>query len=427
MKNIPSGFKKTALVSALMLANGSQAATIDVDGVTCNLNDAVVSANTDTATGGCIAGAGSDVLELPANATINLTDTLSIESEVTLNANGSTIQPDAGGAPFRLVGVNYAGDLSLNDAVLSGGYDQNYNRAGGAYVIQGNMDINRSTVTGNTGGGVGFIIGATGSIEDSNILNNVGKPDESYYGAGILINSSTVSISGSTISGNTSSSSVEGGAGIQVSTYFANYGYSTLVDLTNTTISANNSDTRGAGVFTYTRGGYDPAVINMTNVTVAANSSSAGVGGGLSSDGATITLAQSLFSGNNAVSGGVEIDVSAGAVIIDDYNLFGLDSVSGVGGVTIGVTDIVPAEATLAEIIDVALADNGGPTLTHALVDGSPAIDAIPAASCASPSDQTGLVRPQDGDGDMTADCDIGAYEVEGVDLDLIFEDGFEG
>ena len=73
------------------------------------------------------------------------------------------------------------------------------------------------------------------------------------------------------------------------------------------------------------------------------------------------------------------------------------------------------------------LADNGGPTPTHALPMGSPAIDAMPAASCASETDQTGKVRPQDGDGDMVADCDIGAFEnEEGVNFDIIFANGFE-
>ena len=46
------------------------------------------------------------------------------------------------------------------------------------------------------------------------------------------------------------------------------------------------------------------------------------------------------------------------------------------------------------------LADNGGDTLTHALLPASPAIDAIPAAACSLPHDQRGQLRPrQDGPG----------------------------
>ena len=50
------------------------------------------------------------------------------------------------------------------------------------------------------------------------------------------------------------------------------------------------------------------------------------------------------------------------------------------------------------------LVDNGGPTLTHALQAGSPAIDAADDAVCPA-TDQRGVDRPQG------AACDVGAYE----------------
>jgi hypothetical protein len=58
------------------------------------------------------------------------------------------------------------------------------------------------------------------------------------------------------------------------------------------------------------------------------------------------------------------------------------------------------------------LADNGGPTLTHALLPGSPAIDAIPAISCTLPTDQRGALRPIVQTSSDTP-CDIGAFEVQ--------------
>ena len=66
-----------------------------------------------------------------------------------------------------------------------------------------------------------------------------------------------------------------------------------------------------------------------------------------------------------------------------------------------GASDLVVADAGLG-----SLADNGGPTLTHALLAGSPAIDAADAAVCPA-TDQRGVTRPQG------AGCDVGAYEVE--------------
>ena len=58
------------------------------------------------------------------------------------------------------------------------------------------------------------------------------------------------------------------------------------------------------------------------------------------------------------------------------------------------------------------LEDNGGDTLTHALLPGSPAIDAIPAVSCTLPTDQRGALRPAVQTSAETP-CDIGAFEVQ--------------
>lgn len=64
-----------------------------------------------------------------------------------------------------------------------------------------------------------------------------------------------------------------------------------------------------------------------------------------------------------------------------------------------------------------ALADNGGPTRTHALLSGSPAMDAIPQGTngCGTTfaEDQRGVDRPQGGGANGTAACDIGPFELE--------------
>jgi uncharacterized repeat protein (TIGR01451 family) len=68
------------------------------------------------------------------------------------------------------------------------------------------------------------------------------------------------------------------------------------------------------------------------------------------------------------------------------------------------------------------LADNGGPTPTHALLSGSPAIDGGSDTSC-PPTDQRGAARPDDGDGDGNAACDIGAYEAVSANLAVTIGD----
>ncbi|MGB3511803.1 MAG: choice-of-anchor Q domain-containing protein, partial [Microcoleaceae cyanobacterium] len=72
-------------------------------------------------------------------------------------------------------------------------------------------------------------------------------------------------------------------------------------------------------------------------------------------------------------------------------------------------------EPDINKIIDPTLADNGGQTLTHRLVFGSPAIDGgenndIPFGIT---TDQRGLNRIIDGNGDMVAIVDIGAFELQ--------------
>jgi hypothetical protein len=86
--------------------------------------------------------------------------------------------------------------------------------------------------------------------------------------------------------------------------------------------------------------------------------------------------------------------------------LFGANGNAGVSGFSPGATDIVPGVGVTVGKILGPLMDNGGPTKTHALVSGSPAIDTIPGADpeCTG-TDQRGMPRPQG------AGYDIGAFE----------------
>jgi hypothetical protein len=231
-----------------------------------------------------------------------------------------------------------------------------------------------------------------------------------------------LTLTASTVSGNTAQSR---GGGIFNGPYEGTH-HARMVTLTDTTVSDNTAVTSGGGVsngdlLTLTNstvsgntaadrgGGLDNTdTATLTNSTVTANASGR-IGGGLFNTG-TVTLVQSLLSGNTAPVIAPEAYNSLGTVMGDSFNLLGHDGFSGVAGFTVGATDLVPA-VPLPAILDPTLGHNGGPTRTHALVFGSPAVDAIPGAGCATGVDQRGAPRPQDADGDTIPDCDIGAVE----------------
>ncbi|MGH8489853.1 MAG: choice-of-anchor Q domain-containing protein [Gammaproteobacteria bacterium] len=169
-----------------------------------------------------------------------------------------------------------------------------------------------------------------------------------------------------------------------------------ILTLTNSTVSGNSAYSTG-GVF-------NSGTATLTQSTVSGNYS--GFDGGGVSNGGTLTLARTLISGNTVYSGANEVSLSMygpATIVVNNHNLFGHDGDAGVAGFAPGPTDIVP-NAPLGAIRK-TLADNGGPTKTHALPAGSPAIGQSPANSGCKPTDQRGVTRPQ---GEA---CDIGAFE----------------
>jgi hypothetical protein len=120
-----------------------------------------------------------------------------------------------------------------------------------------------------------------------------------------------------------------------------------------------------------------------------------------------LTLARTLVAGNTA-DRGREMS-NHGTIFADHSNLFGVNGRAGVAGFSPGATGVVPeAGVQLADILNPTLAFNGGRTQTHALVPGSPAIDAggpyvrmpttLPSApisgACRAPSMVTAMARP---------------------------------
>mgnify|MGYP003377798169 CR=1 FL=1 len=207
------------------------------------------------------------------------------------------------------------------------------------------------------------------------------------------------SITGSTFVANSVSAEQSGYMEISA---LSNYGTMTIA---NSTVSGN----AGVGIANYD-------YLTIINSTVTNNT----VGVGVNCNGSMTRLRRTIVSGNTeseVLVPGDGYGECPTAISVNSHNIFGKNGNAGVSGFTPGPTDIVPTVGINAILSP--LAENGGPTQTHALPAGSPALDRAPNASCtAAPVnglDQRGQPRNQNGSGNASNnECDVGAFERAG-------------
>ena len=350
-----------------------------------------------------ITGGGASTTIIDGNKSVRPNSRVLVAgSGITVNISGVTIRN--GGTGGVGGGIFNAGTLTLTNSTVSGNNADG--DGGGIYNANGGTaTLTNITVSGNNagvdGGGVFNDGGGTMTLTNSTVSgNNAGDDAGGVRNA----NGGTMMLTNTTVSGNNAG---DGGGGIR---------NSGTLTLTNSTVSGNNAGVDGGGIYNFS------GTANAFNSTITDNWSDAdlngtGIGGGVHNNdeaGATFTFQNTILAGNSetlrvgnsfvATTG--ECDgtiISSGNNLMENYD-------------TSRCT--VTGNPLLADPKLGPLQNNGGPTQTHALLVGSPAIDGGNPSGCRDnlgaliTNDQRGFPRPVDGNNDSVARCDIGAFEL---------------
>ncbi|MEW5987283.1 MAG: choice-of-anchor Q domain-containing protein, partial [Chloroflexota bacterium] len=337
-------------------------------------------------------------------------------TESTLSDNDATGAVPAGGG-----GAYNNGTLLLNNVLLasnsSSGYGGGVYTYGGELSSDGVLTITNSVIEGNVaqdGGGVTIATDlAAVTIQATTIEGNAAVGN----GGGLALRSGAVHVTDSAVHGNAATY----GGGIQQN--------GNELHVTNSTISGNSATESGGGLeHAGTCCTFDRSLVWLNNVTMTENS--ALNNGGFYNSWGTTYLENTLVAGNSAASSPDCRNPYTFTLLSNDYNLLGNDEgcpMTSAEHDQIGTPDD-PIDPLLGP-----LQGNGGPTLTHALLAGSPAIEAGNPAGCPDTqgnfliTDQRGYPRPEDGDGDGEAICDVGAYEASGPDFALLANPSSQG
>ncbi len=356
-------------------------------------SDPIVSNTNDSGAGSlrkalgsvCVGGTVHFASEL-AGQTITLASSLVLGKNVTVDgvdAPGLTI---SGNDAVRVFIVNAGTTATLKNLAVVHGYGW---QVAGGILNNGSLTLDHVTVTQNQmatdagdywqgGGGIYNGEWATLHLVDSSVSDNQAR----WSGGGIYsFFNTTTTIVRSTISGNVSND--VGGAIRSLGDF----------TITNSTLSGNTATGWHGGAIFHTDGDME-----ILNSTIANNigpdwGQSAIFIGEWGAVVPTLKLTNTIITGNHwyacekFASGGTVSVVSGGHNLVQDDSC-----------------NPVPSDLIIWDALIGALANNGGPTLTHALLYGSPALDAADDAVCPA-TDQRGIARPQG------SHCDIGSFE----------------
>ncbi|MEX1019251.1 MAG: choice-of-anchor Q domain-containing protein [Litorilinea sp.] len=393
---------------------------INTDGA-CSLAEAVENANTgaalhtDCAPGGIsdttIRLAAGEVYSFttPHNNTLGNNALPVITSEITLAGNGATLTRATPAAdPMRFLYINISGTLTLQNVTLTqsdptiGGTVVLFADGGAIYNV-GTLHIHDSTLHHNNAANGGAIYAAPGStltIDRTTLRDN-----QAIQNGGALAAHGVTHLTQSALYANRAEGN---GGGI--------YHADGTLRVANSTLSHNqaagtpeDTDTGFGGAIANAGLGLEPlpaAQVEIINSSLISNTASQ-AGGALSnlqgiSGTAQITVENTILAFNSAPQAGTEGCYSNPPFTIASrgHNLQSDNSCA-----FNATGDLVNTNPNIGP-----LADNGGPTWTHALLPSSPAIGKANAATCLAPPinqrDQRGVFR-------LSVVCDIGAFEFD--------------
>ena len=342
-------------------------------------------------------------------------------------------------------------DAAINLEIDGNGHtiDANGTGAGIAIEHQDTAAIHDLTVTGGTGGGISGGTGVT--LTDVDLVDNPGVGVSSQFDLTLVrvtvtgnggggVSAREVAMEDSTVSDNeeTGVRILDAGSIVRstIAGNDANYGGGVRatgdVEIVDSTISGNTAANGGGGINT------DGGTLTIINSTISGNSVTIGgmAGGGIRNNRANLSLSFATITGNSASIGAgiasygdddltmIEASIIAGNAgpgedvdLFDDGGQEKPDSFASGGFNVIGSTgplvESFAGETIVGSPLLGSLANNGGPTLTHAPLGGSPAVDRVTGATSVTPLvDQRGDVRP------AAAGRDSGAVEIGDADGD---------
>lgn len=355
-------------------------------GPNCTLRDAITAANTDAPQGGCRAGSGHDVIELPANGRISLYEVdnttsgnnglPSITSPMTIRGNGSTIERGLTEEKFRIFHIGAGGQLTIQSVTVANGHGMRLGGGGflldagqatvvgsvisgnvadigveslgaGILNLRGSLVVEQTTLTRNglensshthgpSSGAAIAVVDGTATITSSSLARNL---SENVGGVHSLGASSTVTITSSTISGNAGKAIDNEGS----------------IWLTDVELVSNNLETASGGItnsgsayldrvtFQEHMGEYTGTLVNKGHMEIVDSIISNNIGltidgrGGISNWGhMEITRSHILDNDSHDAGGGGIWNFSGGEMTVRESVIAGNSAEGGGGGIANG-------------------------------------------------------------------------------------------